>query len=273
MMKIKSERETKQIRREFSRLVLKVEQSLEKTNQFEKLVIALQELDEEGWLDECKSVADIFKNSSKFCTYYDTGTLWLLVEELGTNQDKEAYKTYKEKFKKYSQNRLFKFPSGSYSDEEEIGVKMDKNIEKLGAESRGEVLYEINRVFKDSPSLKFHSDNSDNPAQDSGENSQYSESYFSSTKSNDTTGEADNASLSCGSDISARTAEWTAGSVCSSAVETEVTKDRDEKKNSRTEVLHTAALPEGKHYSEHEILPVESENRPSLLEEHEVYFV
>ena len=161
MMNVKLERETKEIRREFSRLLLKVQKSLERTTALDKLVTLLKEMDDEGWLDKCSSMAQVFHNHKKFCSYYETGMIKVLIEELGTDEDKIAYRDYKKKFQTYSRNRVFKFPSGSYSDEdtsEEVGMKMDKNLEKLGMRQQKEVEFEMNRVFKNTGPIRLLSD-------------------------------------------------------------------------------------------------------------------
>ena len=161
MMNVKLERETREIRREFSRLLLKVQKSLESTTSLDKVVTLLKEMDDEGWLDKCSSMAQVFHNHKKFCSYYDTAMIKVLIEELGTDEDKKAYKDYKQRFQTYSGNRLFKFPSGSYSDEdasEEVGMKMDKNLEKLERRQQKEVEFEMNRVFKSTQLMRLISD-------------------------------------------------------------------------------------------------------------------
>lgn len=161
MMKVKFERETKQIRREFSRLLLKVQKSLEKTTSLDTVVILLKEFDDEGWLDKCLSLAQVFQNHKKFCSFYDTSMIKVFVDDLGTDDDKRAYKEYKEKFQRYCAIPIFKFPSGSYSDEdgsEEIGMKMDSTMEKLEKEQKQEVQYEMNRAIKATKTMRLLSD-------------------------------------------------------------------------------------------------------------------
>jgi len=147
-MKVKLERETKQIRREFSRLVVKVQQSLEKNTTLDKLVTCLTELDDEGWLARCTSIAEVFHNYKKFCTFYDTKMIDILISELGAESDREAYRDYKERFQKYTANKICK-TSGK------IGIRSDNSLEKMEPSEQEEVRLEMNRTVKGNPNLDF----------------------------------------------------------------------------------------------------------------------
>ena len=147
-MKVKLERETKQIRREFSRLIVKVQQSLERNTTLDKLVTCLTELDDEGWLARCTSIAQVFHNYKKFCTFYDTKMIDILISELGAESDREAYRDYKEKFQKYTANKVCK-TSGK------IGIRSDKSLEKMEPNELEEVRLEMNRTMKGNPGLDF----------------------------------------------------------------------------------------------------------------------
>ena len=147
-MKVKLERETKQICVEFSRLIVKVQQSLERNTTLDKLVTCLTELDDEGWLAKCTSIAQVFHNYKKFCTFYDTKMIDILISELGAESDREAYRDYKEKFRKYTANKVCK-TSGK------IGIRSDKSLEKMEPNELEEVRLEMNRTMKGNPGLDF----------------------------------------------------------------------------------------------------------------------
>ena len=147
MMKIKLERETKEIQREFSRLLFQLQKSLEKFSSLDDVVNLLVHQDDEGWTKKCSSIPQVFNNAKRFCSFFNTGMLKLLIEELGTEQDKTKYEDYKKKFQTFCKNRVCQCP------EEELAIMMDKNIEKLGKWEQEQLQFEINRVFKNKTPL------------------------------------------------------------------------------------------------------------------------
>ena len=149
MKQIEFERETKEIKGEFSRLLLKLQKSLEKSCKLDEVVNLLINLDDEDWLKKCSTIAKVFENAKKFCSFYDNKAAKLLIEELGTDQDRENYEKYKRKFQQFCLKRVFLFPDGKSS--KEVGMLVmstDKHIEQLPLQQKKELQYEISRVFK-----------------------------------------------------------------------------------------------------------------------------
>lgn len=159
MMEVAFCRETKEIRAEFSRLLLRLQKSLEKSSQFEHVVNLLINLDDEDWLKKCQSIAAVFQNANKFCSFYNNKAVKLLINELGTDEDKKNYDDYKRKFQKYCLKRVFLFPDGKPSVEVGMLVmKTDDNIEKLPPSEKKELQYEISRVFKGKKVVRLFSE-------------------------------------------------------------------------------------------------------------------
>lgn len=158
MMEIEFKRETKEIKGEFSRLLLRLQQSLEKSCKVDHIVNLLINLDDEDWLKKCTSIAEVFQNAKKFCSFYDNKAVKLLIEELGTEQDRKNYENYKRKFRSFCLNRVFCFPDGKSSVEAELAMKTDKHIEKLSPKEKKELQYEISRVFKGKKPVRLFSE-------------------------------------------------------------------------------------------------------------------
>ena len=159
MMEIAFDRETKEIKAEFSRLLLRLQMSLEKHCKLEHVVNLLIYLDDENWLKQCSSIDSVFKNANKFCSFYNSKAVKLLINELGTEQDEENYLNYKRKFQKYCQKRVFYFPNGKSSVEVgKLAMKTDDSIEKLPLNEKKELEYEISRVFKGKKLVKLISE-------------------------------------------------------------------------------------------------------------------
>ena len=165
MKRIEFERETKQIKGEFSRLLLRLQKSLEESCKVDDVVNLLINLDDEDVLKRCKSIADVFKKAAKFCSFYETKVVKLLIEELGTDQDRDNYKNYKEKFQKFCLKRVFLFPDGKSSHEvgNKLVMEMDRHIEKLPKEEKKQFQYEVSRNFEGKNPVRMLSD--DQPCQ------------------------------------------------------------------------------------------------------------
>lgn len=163
MKKIEFERETKQIKGEFSRLLLRLQKSLEESCKVDDVVNLLINLDDEDMLKRCKSIADVFKKASKFCSFYETKAVKILIEELGTDQDRENYEKYKRVFQSFCLKRVILFPDGKSS--KDLVMETDKHIEKLPEEQQKQLQYEISRVFKGKKPVKLLSNEQLKPSQ------------------------------------------------------------------------------------------------------------
>ncbi len=152
LMKIKLERDTNEIKREFSRLLFRSQKSLEKISSLDDVISVLVHQDDEGWTKKCSSISQVFQNAKKFCSFYNTGTLRLLLTELGTEPDKNRYEDYKKKFQIYCKRRV------CLCTEKMLAVVMDKNIERLGKWEQDQLHFEINRVFQKRPPVRLLSD-------------------------------------------------------------------------------------------------------------------
>ena len=147
MMKIKLERETEEIQREFSRLLFQLQKSLTKHSSLDDVISILVHHDDEGWTKKCSSISQVFGNAKKFCAFFNTGMVKLLIQELGNEQDKKNYEDYKKKFQTFCKNRVCQL------SEKDLAIVVDRNIEKLGKWEQEHLQFEINRVFKNKPAF------------------------------------------------------------------------------------------------------------------------
>lgn len=150
MEQVKFERETKEIKAEFSRLLLRLQRSLEEQLcKVDDVVNLLINLEDNDWMKRCSSIAEVFTRANRFCSFYDTKALKLLIEELGTEKDKGNYDHYKRRFQRFCSKRVFLFPDGKSSREVEmLAIEMDKHMEKLPVDQKRELQFEMGRVFK-----------------------------------------------------------------------------------------------------------------------------
>ncbi len=165
--KIEFERETKEVKVEFSRLLHRLQKSLEKSCRVDDVVNLLINLDDEDMFKRCKLIADVFKKANKFCSFFETKVVKLLVEELGTDHDRDNYENYKRKFQSFCLKRVFLFPDGKSSQEigNKLAMETDKHIEGLPEEQKKQLQYEISRVFKGKRPVKLFSNEQLKPTQ------------------------------------------------------------------------------------------------------------
>ena len=150
MKKVEFERDTKEIKLEFSRLLLRLQKSLEGSCKVIDVVNLLINLDDEDMLKRCKSIAEVFKRANRFWSFYETGVVRLLIDELGTDQDRLNYENYKKKFQAFCLKRVFLFPDGKSSHEvgKKLAMEADPYIKRLPEEQKKQLQYEMARVFK-----------------------------------------------------------------------------------------------------------------------------
>ena len=157
MKKVEFERDTKEIKLEFSRLLLRLQKSLEGSCKVNDVVNLLINLDDEDMLKRCKSIAEVFKRANRFWSFYETRAVKLLIDELGTDQDRLNYENYKKKFQAFCLKRVFLFPDGKSSHEvgKKLAMETDRHIERLPEEQKKQLQYEMARVFKGKHPVKM----------------------------------------------------------------------------------------------------------------------
>ena len=84
-------------------------------------------------LKAADTITKVFMVLNNYFSFFNYHILEHIIEELGTEEDKERLKTYKEHFKKYAKRRIFECPSefGPVSDagHADIFVKLDSQYE------------------------------------------------------------------------------------------------------------------------------------------------
>ena len=146
--------ETDEMKRKFSNLVFDLLQDLKKSTTLNDVVTLLvlnchhkfQKL-----LKDCTNLADVFKQISKFISFFDYGPIKLLSSKFASNTFKKKLKKYKRKFQDYAKRRLCECPSDAFEkfegNEKVFVIKNESDITTITLEEVQKLEYEMNKIL------------------------------------------------------------------------------------------------------------------------------
>lgn len=146
--------QTNKIKMSFASLVFDVQKNMEEDSNFDDVVNLLIFYDKsyEALLSGCTSLKLVFREISKFSSFFDFELMKFLIDKLGSSTLKQKSADYIELFQAFSKRRVCECPSNAFSDDVEESdkvyiLKTDKIIEKLTVEELKKLQYEMNKIL------------------------------------------------------------------------------------------------------------------------------
>ena len=147
--------ETRDIKGEFSSLLLHLKKDMEATAKLEDVVsLLLFNIQDDGFeklMESCKNLADVFRLLFKYISFFDFYLVTLLTYNFSSTSTKKKLKRYKKKFQDYCKRRICECPEDTFSGAEKSDkiykIKTDKILESYTLEDLGKLQYEIQKIL------------------------------------------------------------------------------------------------------------------------------
>ena len=147
--------QTKEIKREFSSLLVHLKQDIESTAKLEDVVLLLTSNIKDKGFEEvmynCKKLSEVFKHLSNFVSFFDFDLVKLLTHHFGSPAMKKKLKSYKIEFQNYLKRRVCECPKDAFGEAKESDkvykIKTDKILETFTLEELDKLQHEIRKIL------------------------------------------------------------------------------------------------------------------------------